>query len=223
MNKFEQWAIERGYGVAKQENGCYEAELTERLSEAWCCAEKPRAQHGEAVPYGWVQKSYAEQGYGQMLDREMLGYTVPVYLHPPADKAIGVPTSELEKLEAARVDLYEFLESRLSESEMLGLVNITGQIWKVANTKKWQAPADTNTVRCETCDGTGDVHSIDGEYRGKCPCVKDTVRVPVEPTAKMVVSGSAAILDYCERLPHVAMSVADDVYKAMLKSSQEEG
>lgn len=24
--------------------------------------------------------------------------------------------------------------------------------------------------RCEHCDGTGDVHSIDGEWRGRCSC-----------------------------------------------------
>lgn len=27
-----------------------------------------------------------------------------------------------------------------------------------------------NTLRCEYCDGTGDVHSIDGEWRGVCHC-----------------------------------------------------
>lgn len=25
-------------------------------------------------------------------------------------------------------------------------------------------------IRCEHCDGTGDVHSIDGEWRGRCTC-----------------------------------------------------
>lgn len=25
-------------------------------------------------------------------------------------------------------------------------------------------------IRCEHCDGTGDVHSIDGEWRGVCTC-----------------------------------------------------
>ena len=44
---------------------------------------------------------------------------------------------ELKKLEAAREQLYQYLEGKLTEQEMLGLVNITGQIWKVANRKKW--------------------------------------------------------------------------------------
>lgn len=25
-------------------------------------------------------------------------------------------------------------------------------------------------IRCEYCDGTGDVHSLDGEWRGRCIC-----------------------------------------------------
>ncbi|WP_262880426.1 hypothetical protein [Pseudomonas paralcaligenes] len=28
--------------------------------------------------------------------------------------------------------------------------------------------------RCETCDGTGDVHRADGEYLGECHCTKAT-------------------------------------------------
>ena len=50
---------------------------------------------------------------------------------------IAVPAAELEKLEQAREALYEFLTPYLNERDMLGLVNITSQIWRVANTKKW--------------------------------------------------------------------------------------
>lgn len=31
-------------------------------------------------------------------------------------------------------------------------------------------PAQTPTLRCEHCDGTGDVHGLDGEWRGQCIC-----------------------------------------------------
>ncbi len=48
-----------------------------------------------------------------------------------------VPKVELEKLEKARVDLYNFLEDKLSEWQLMQISNITGQIWRVANTKKW--------------------------------------------------------------------------------------
>lgn len=50
---------------------------------------------------------------------------------------IRVPAEELKKLEAAREKLYEFLNGKISEQDMLGLANITGQIWKVANRKQW--------------------------------------------------------------------------------------
>ncbi len=105
--------------------------------------EQLRTQQGEAV--GWI----TEEGLFTKVPVTVFiktGKWTPVYLHPPADQAIGVPTSELEKLEASRVALYDFLDTKLDEFEMQDLINITGQIWKVANTKKWQAPAD-NTVR----------------------------------------------------------------------------
>ena len=48
-----------------------------------------------------------------------------------------MPIVELQKLEQARVDLYKYLSNHLDEQDLLGLTNITGQIWRVANTKKW--------------------------------------------------------------------------------------
>lgn len=53
-------------------------------------------------------------------------------------KKIPVPVLELEKLEQSRLDLYKFLEDRISEREMMNLHRITGQMWRVANTKKWE-------------------------------------------------------------------------------------
>jgi len=52
-------------------------------------------------------------------------------------KTVCVPVKELQKLEQARIDLYEYLAPLLGEHTLLSLTNITGQIWKVANTKKW--------------------------------------------------------------------------------------
>jgi len=55
----------------------------------------------------------------------------------PNDSVVSVPVSELKKLEQAREGLYEFLEGKLTEREVMELANITGQIWRIANTKKW--------------------------------------------------------------------------------------
>lgn len=51
---------------------------------------------------------------------------------------VAVPVSELKKLEQAREQLYDYLTTVLTEAQMLGLTSITGQIWKVANTKSWK-------------------------------------------------------------------------------------
>ena len=53
-------------------------------------------------------------------------------------KKIAVPVLELEKLEQSRLDLYKFLEDKISERDMANLSRITGQMWRVANTKKWE-------------------------------------------------------------------------------------
>ena len=50
---------------------------------------------------------------------------------------VAVPVEELRKLEQARVDLYEYLCDHLDEQVLLSLVDITSQIWRVANRKKW--------------------------------------------------------------------------------------
>ena len=53
-------------------------------------------------------------------------------------KTVLVPVAELEKLEAARVALYEVLSQKLTEQELFALTNITGQIWRVANRRNWK-------------------------------------------------------------------------------------
>lgn len=40
---------------------------------------------------------------------------------------------------------------------------------EAARARKWQEHS-TEQRRCEYCDDTGDVHSIDGEWRGICVC-----------------------------------------------------
>ena len=53
-------------------------------------------------------------------------------------KKIPVPVLELEKLEQSRLDLYKFMEDKISERDMANLSRITNQMWRVANTKKWE-------------------------------------------------------------------------------------
>lgn len=35
--------------------------------------------------------------------------------------------------------------------------------------------------RCQTCDGTGDVHRADGEYLGRCHCKTEQLHAPGDP------------------------------------------
>ena len=58
-------------------------------------------------------------------------------LQKKQEGVVLVPKDELSKLETARVDLYELLVEHLGEKTLLKFTNITGQIWKVANTKNW--------------------------------------------------------------------------------------
>lgn len=36
--------------------------------------------------------------------------------------------------------------------------------------RRWEETFGKKVDRCEWCDDTGDVHSIDGEWRGVCVC-----------------------------------------------------
>lgn len=53
------------------------------------------------------------------------------------------------------------------------------------NSEFWDARERLQAVlviRCEYCDDTGDVHSLDGEWQGVCHCVAgDSLRPPAEP------------------------------------------
>ena len=57
-------------------------------------------------------------------------------------KTVEVPVKELEKLEKSRVNLYEFLEDKLTEEEINCLPMFTEQICKVANRINWDNKKD---------------------------------------------------------------------------------
>jgi len=46
---------------------------------------------------------------------------------------------------------------------------------------KAEALAQQGEQRCTYCDGTGDVHGIDGEWRGSCPCAAAPAPQAQEP------------------------------------------
>lgn len=67
---------------------------------------------------------------------------------------IKVPKIELDKLEGSRRKLYDFCDKFLdknrfdvnSTEHIIALLNITDQIWKVANTKNWYHLDATDTL-----------------------------------------------------------------------------
>jgi uncharacterized paraquat-inducible protein A len=75
----------------------------------------------------------------------------------------------------------------------------------VARMRKALAKADS-LKRCEYCDGTGDVHSIDGEWRGEC----------TECDASKPERQTATIEDVSSALYSHLMSGAFDIGEAYL-------
>lgn len=55
------------------------------------------------------------------------------------------------------------------------------QVEKYERAEEKAFEASANSPRCQYCDGTGDVHSITGEWRGECPECK-----PVAPADELV-------------------------------------
>ena len=74
-------------------------------------------------------------------------------LHQPlpatSTGSVAVPIVQLEKLEKAREQLYDYLTTRLKHAELVELQSITGQIWRVANTRKWQQAGATRRARMD--------------------------------------------------------------------------
>lgn len=60
------------------------------------------------------------------------------------------------------------------------------------------APAPVEQ-RCTYCDGTGDVHSIDGEWRGTCPCAAAPAPQPAQEPVKFLVNGTRFKLSFDTR------------------------
>ena len=56
---------------------------------------------------------------------------------PDSVNTVTVPKEELVKLEECRKSLYEFFEDKLNDYEKNQLTTLTSQMWRVANTKKW--------------------------------------------------------------------------------------
>lgn len=54
--------------------------------------------------------------------------------------------------------------------------------------------------RCPHCDGTGDVHSIDGQWRGRCYCPEGQASPSAQPAAKPAQPAPQTIVT--ERDPH---------------------
>lgn len=51
---------------------------------------------------------------------------------------VSVPICELRKLEEVRIKLIEMLDnSKVASSELFNIINVTSQLWRVANCKKW--------------------------------------------------------------------------------------
>ena len=64
--------------------------------------------------------------------------------------------------------------------------------------------------RCSTCDGTGDVHSIDGQWLGECPWC-------THPVKELI--GGYEVLDTNEHDITVRMTVVD--WEAILRKASE--
>jgi len=84
-----------------------------------------------------AQYHHTPQAYRIMHEEAEKAYNKAERLIAKQEGMVLVPEAELKKLEKARIDLYELLAEHLSERIIISFTNITGQIWRVANTKNW--------------------------------------------------------------------------------------
>lgn len=75
-----------------------------------------------------------------------------------------------------------------------------------------EKPAPVQQERCHLCDCTGDIHSLDGEWRGECPYC--TAPVHQEPLQN--IPSLTTVLAYLERL------VSPEVYMGMIDVMEDE-
>jgi hypothetical protein len=80
-------------------------------------------------------------------------------------------------------------------------------------------------ARCEYCDGTGDVHSLDGEWRGSCIC--QVIGLPPAQPAPVVPEGHVLVPVALTREMHAAMMDAKgtlhDVWASTLSAAPAQG
>lgn len=88
---------------------------------------------------------------------------------PSAEHAEPGPLADAPKEEAER---QEGVPAEAPHGEVVGTWMGDGAFYAVVATHPTpaQAAPQAETQRCPNCDDTGDVHSIDGEWRGICHC-----------------------------------------------------
>lgn len=70
-----------------------------------------------------------------------------------------------------RAAFEDWVLSRYPDSPYMRWREDDGYVYVNEEWNAWKARASlTAEHRCEYCDGTGDVHSLDGEWRGICTC-----------------------------------------------------
>lgn len=100
------------------------------------------------------------------------------------------------------------------------------QIYEFASARVKAALASNKAVvpRCQYCDGTGDVHSIDGEWRGECTeCDASNKAAAAQPSRAEVLEEAALICDKnAERLyggitdnARIALVITADAIRAL--------
>ncbi len=81
-----------------------------------------------------------------------------------------------------------------------------GNPCEIAEAKKLLKPPTTK--RCEACDGTGDMHRIDGEWIGECPFCKQTAKqTGTEMAAETREAMNEATREHREALTDRAMEL----------------
>jgi len=88
----------------------------------------------------------------------------------------------------------EVMDNRDSKHGVILLVQNPEPNFKVAqapNAQQAEPEQQEPTKRCPNCDDTGDVHSIDGEWRGVCHCpAGQAINAQVKPSTNSIVQAA---------------------------------
>ena len=128
------------------------------------------------------------------------------------DELLVVKESDYATLEAENAKLRAELERRVPAGFVLVPVEPTPEMVSAAEEAHMPfgdmdialrmamlaAPAPE---RCEYCDGTGDVHGLDGEWKGSCVCPAGRAPVQAEPASPWVAVS--------ERLPQIKQVLSE--------------